>query len=134
MQDKQNRCSEESIIDAEVLTAAVEAIQRHDAEKGEDKEPLDGLAGEPALRGYLGEALLQLAGKMALCGCPTEAVQGVHHDTMGLLAVTFEATRQAYRRLYAEFLPDPESGETPSDPAANAAVNATQRGRTEKNS
>lgn len=134
MQDKQNRCSAESIIDAEVLTAALEAIQQHDTRKGEDKEPLDLMEGEPALRGYLNEALLQLAGKMALCGCPTEAVQGVHHDTMTLLAATFEVVRQAYRRLYADLLPQTESGEMPSDRAASAAANATQPDRTEKTS
>jgi hypothetical protein len=48
---------------------------------------------EPALAKYIRDELVFVAGKLALSGVPTEAVQGAHEDVLNLVLTSVEALR-----------------------------------------
>ncbi|MBV9125984.1 MAG: hypothetical protein JO112_21745 [Planctomycetes bacterium] len=57
---------------------------------------------EPALAGFLCHHLAVVAGKLALCGAPTETVQGVHEDLLTIVLTCIEALRRGHYELWKD--------------------------------
>jgi len=116
----------EAIIEPGMVSAAVGEARLC---RVEPRQPLELLDAEPALKEFLEEGLLKMAGRMALDGAPPPIVRAIHEEASFLLAVTFNAVCHAYRSLYEDLLPQTESEsstvqtETPS-PSSNAGGNS----------
>lgn len=109
---------QESIIGAETVLGAIAEAKRSRPRRRRDL--LDLMDGEPALQEFLKGALLEMAGEMAIHGCPPSITGAVYRQTAFLLAVTFNAVQQAHRDLYADLLPQTEAdanakSESPAD-------------------
>lgn len=117
MESKPKLCPQESIIDMPTILAAITEARLHKS-RG-PRENLDMLNGEPALQEFLKGSLLEIAGNMALNGCSSSTIRGIHHEVAFLLATTFSAVRQAYRELYADLLPQTEDPAMPVKPDAD---------------
>jgi hypothetical protein len=100
---------QEAIIDMETVLQGIGRSRRPRLRAG--RSALGALESEPVLQEFLGGAIMELAGKMALEGCPPTATRIMYRELSFLLAVTFDAVREAHRKLYADLLP-------PADPSA----------------
>lgn len=105
--------ADEPIVSRDYIFAAVQAA----AEK-EPAEEQDLIVGEPLLSIYLRDGSLQILGKLALAGAGPQLIENVAEDYFRLLRVAVEATRDAYRALLGDLLPDDRVGEPDAD--ANA--------------
>ena len=93
--------SDDPIIGRDFITAAVQAA----VEKQPANEQ-DLIAGEPLLSAYLRDGTLQILGKLALAGAGPQLIENVAEDYFRLLNVAVNATRDAYRALLNDFLPE----------------------------
>jgi hypothetical protein len=97
---------QESIIDMDTVLCAVSKAKR--CKPPGRRSPLDLLDGEPTLQEFLKGSMLEIAGNMAINGCSPSITRSVYREASFLLAVTFNAVRQAQRDLYADLLPQAE--------------------------
>jgi hypothetical protein len=89
-----------------VSKALIESVVADLGERAENGER--GLLDyEPNLQGYLEAKILELAGKMALTGAPTDMIQGVTLTVHYLVDITANAVAKAHRELWDDFLPFP---------------------------
>lgn len=95
----------EPIIDDKILASVLESAQHRAQDAGKARNCGNPLSEEPVLWEYLQGQLLKIVGKMAICKTRSHVMLGVYSDVSVLLDIAFDATRQAHRRLYAEFLP-----------------------------
>jgi len=114
--NEQSARLQESIVEMEVVLGAIAEIRQPEGTSG--RKALDVLSGEPVLQEYLSGAILEIAGKMSLFGCPPAAVRCMYREVAFLLATTFLSVRQAHRQLYADLLP--QAPVAASDPQAQA--------------
>jgi hypothetical protein len=57
---------------------------------------------EPALASFIYETLAAVAGKLTLSGAPTEVVQGVHGDVLGIVLTCVQAQRRGHYELWKD--------------------------------
>lgn len=80
---------------------------------------------EPILAGFIHESLIDIAGKLALSGAPTEIVQAVHEDVLTVILICHRAVRQGHYELWAKDFVEP-----PLEPLdANALLRPSKRKR-----
>jgi hypothetical protein len=92
---------DDPIVGRDYIAAAVQA-----AAETEPAGEQELIAGEPLLSAYLRDGSLQILGKLALAGAVPPLIENVAEDYFRLLRVAVEATRDAYRALLADLLPD----------------------------
>lgn len=123
---------QEAIIDAETVLAAVAVAKSHKARRAPGS--LAVLEGEPALQEFLKGALLEIAGSMAIHGCPSSITGSVYREVAFLLGVTFASVRKAHRDLFADLLPDTEVAPGPSQTQAGDGLSCDSDGKKRPNS
>lgn len=95
-----------------ILAAVKSAADR------EPKEEQELIRGEPLLSEYLRCGVLEVIGKLALAGAGHELIENVAEDLFRLVDVAATATRDAYRALLSDFLP--ENGTNDQPPPSDA--------------
>lgn len=110
--------SDNPIVGRDFITAAVQAAV--DREPAEEHELIKG---EPLLSEYLRCGVLEILGKLALAGAGHELIENVAEDMFRLVDVAATSTRDAYRALLNDFLPEngandqaPPGDVLPTDP------------------
>lgn len=101
----------EPIVSQTFIVAAVRAAA--EIEPAAEQELI---VGEPLLASYLRDGTLQILGKLALAGASPQLVENVAEDYFRLLRVAVNATRDAYRGLLADLLPDDDDAPDASLP------------------
>jgi hypothetical protein len=111
-----------------VSKALIESVVSDLGERAENGER--GLLDyESNLKGFLEAKILELAGKMALTGAPTDMIHGVTLTVHYLVDITANAVAKAHRQLWDDFLPFPGLRTVPTIP-----VEAEERPKTTRDS
>jgi hypothetical protein len=55
---------------------------------------------EPVLASFLHESLAAVAGKLALAGAPTELIQAVHEEVLGIALTSLRALRRSHYEFW----------------------------------
>ena len=110
--------ADDPIVGRGFIAAAVQAA----ADK-EPSEEQDLITGEPLLSEYLRCGVLEVLGKLALAGAGHALIENVAEDFFRLVSVAANSTRDAYRALLGDLLPEngtddqhtPPGGTPPTD-------------------
>jgi hypothetical protein len=99
------------LVEGDFLVTARQAVATKGAPLGLKEL---GLA-EPILAAFIHESLAAVAGKMALSGAPTEIVQGVHEDVLGIVLTCHQALRLGHYELWKDTMLENVTSETPGE-------------------
>jgi hypothetical protein len=89
------------IVEAEYVIGAREEV----ATKAADDALAELAQGEPTLAGFIEDRLAAVAGKLALSGAPTAAVQGVHEDVLTVVLTGIQALRRGHNSVWKDSMP-----------------------------
>ena len=90
--------TDQAVVSPVALQAAITELNREGAEK-----LLSNIQqAEPELGPFIHHMALQVAGKLALAGAPTDIVQGVHTDLLAACALIYLALRKGSYEIWRD--------------------------------